>query len=52
MKGDTKMVEVLQFIFSDAWHFLGSIVMLIIVTMWQPIDITILNGGIKHDDNK
>lgn len=36
------MVKALEFVFFDAWHFLGTIVMLIICTMWKPIDITII----------
>lgn len=39
------MVKTLEFIFSDVWPFLGIIVMLIICTMWKPIDITIVTRG-------
>lgn len=39
------MVKALEFIFSDVWHFLGTIVMLIICTMWKPIDITVVTRG-------
>lgn len=41
------MVQVLEFIFSDAWHFLGTLVILFILAMWKPIDITIINGRVE-----
>ena len=46
------MVRALEFIFADVWHFLGVIVMLIICTMWKPIDITVINrpDGKKLDE--
>lgn len=42
------MAKTLEFIFSDVWHFIGTIVMLIIFTMWKPIDITVVNRGAGH----
>lgn len=44
------MEKALEFIFADAWHFLGAVVLLIICTMWKPIDITIMNG--RFDEKK
>ena len=45
------MLEVLDFIFADFWHFIGICVLLVIITMWQPIDITIVSG-VKTSDNE
>lgn len=41
------MLDVLQFIFSDFWHFLGFCVLMLIVAFWQPISIRI-----ERDDRK
>lgn len=37
------MVEVLEFIFESGWNFLGVCVLILLMTQWQPIDITIIN---------
>ena len=46
------MREVLEYIFADPWHFVGVLVMLVIITMWHPVEVNILNGRIeqKNDD--
>lgn len=53
------MKEILEFIFSDAWHFLGIVVLMFIPSMWRLInvDTTIIVGkvddlkkGIKDED--
>lgn len=45
------MKEVLEFAFSDVWHFIGCCVFMLIISYWKPIDITIINGPIRgHDD--
>ena len=46
------MREVLEFVFSDVWHFLGFCVFMTIIAYWKPIDITILNGRFKEKDNE
>ena len=46
------MVKVLEFVFSDAWHFLGCVVMLMIVALWKPIEVNVLNGYWKEKDNE
>ena len=35
------MIEILKFIFSNFWTWLGSAVLLAILTFWSPICITI-----------
>ena len=35
------MIQVLEFIFSSPWRFLGSLVLLVVFTFWQPIVIQI-----------
>ena len=45
------MIEVLEFIFSDFWHFLGCVVFLMVFVMWKPIDINVMNGYWKGDDD-
>ena len=37
------MIEVLDFIFNDVWHFLGVAILLAIAIMWKPIEINILH---------
>lgn len=47
------MLAVLEFIFEDAWHFLGCIVFMMIVALWKPIEVNVLNGYWKEDkDNE
>jgi hypothetical protein len=43
------MLEFLSFAFMDAWHFLGCLLFLIIVTKWRLITINI-NSGTKLQD--
>ena len=47
------MLAVLEFIFSDFWHFLGICVFMMIVALWKPIDLTVFNGywRDKNDEN-
>lgn len=33
------MLAILQFVFQDFWHWLGSAVLLAILTLWTPICI-------------
>ena len=38
------MLEVMKYVFSDFWHFLGTAVLIAIFTIWQPISIRIEKG--------
>lgn len=38
------MLAVLEFVFSDFWHFLGMLVLVLAFTIWQPISIRIEKG--------
>ncbi len=44
------MVAALEFIFSDFWHFLGCAVFLMIFALWKPVEVNILNGFVKGED--
>ena len=44
------MLEVLQYIFGDFWRFLGVCVFLMIFALWKPVEINILNGFVKGED--
>lgn len=47
------MVKALEFIFSDFWHFLGMCRLLMIVALWKPIEVNVMNGYWKeHDDDE
>lgn len=43
------MRQVLEFVFSDAWHFLGCCVFLMIIGLWKPIEVNVMNGYFKED---
>jgi len=38
------MLEVLQFIFSDFWHFIGTLILLIAICPWNNIKAVFVNG--------
>lgn len=38
------MLAVLEFIFGDFWRFLGCCVFLMIIALWKPVDVTVMNG--------
>lgn len=40
------MIEVLEFIFQDFWHFVGSFLLLLAICPWNRVTI----GGIKVAD--
>ena len=45
------MTNVLEFIFSDVWHFLGIVVMMLIISTWRfvNVDVTVIDSaGIKE----
>ena len=44
------MLEVLEFIFGDFWRFLGVCCFLMIVALWKPVEINVLNGYWKEKD--
>ena len=44
------MLEVLQYIFGDFWKFLGVCVFLMIFALWKPVEVNILNGFVKGED--
>ena len=44
------MLEVLQYIFGDFWRFLGVCVFLMIFALWKPVEVNILNGFVKGED--
>jgi hypothetical protein len=44
------MLEVLKFIFGDFWRFLGVCVFLMIFALWKPVEVNILNGFVKGED--
>ena len=56
------LVAVLEFIYNDPWHFLGTIVMMLIISTWRlfdvDIDVTLFGSSIKdlqkemNEDNK
>ena len=46
------MLKVLEFIFEDFWHFLGCAVFLMIFALWKPVDINVINGYWKKEDDK
>jgi hypothetical protein len=43
-------LEVLKFIFEDFWRFLGCCVFLMIFALWKPVEVNILNGFVKGED--
>ena len=45
------MKEVLQFVFSEPWHYIGTAILLAIFACWKPVDITVLNGRIEQKDD-
>lgn len=49
--GDS-VLEVLQFILSDFWRFLGVCVFLMIFALWKPVEINVLNGYWKERDDE
>ena len=44
------MREVLEFAFEDAWHFIGCCVFMMLVALWKPVEINILNGFVNGED--
>jgi len=46
------MLAVLQFIFDDFWRFLGVAVFLMIIAMWKPVEINVMNGRWKEKDDE
>lgn len=56
------MKAILEFIFADAWRFLGVVVMMLIVSTWRlidvDVDVTLFGSSIKdlqkemNEDNK
>lgn len=44
------MLQVMEFVFSDAWHFLGCCVSLMIFALWKPVEVNILNGFVERED--
>lgn len=47
------MVKALEFVFSDVWHFIGICVFLMILALWKPVEINVLNGYLRdrRDDD-
>ena len=45
------MLAVLEFIFGDFWHFIGICVLLMIITFWKPIDVTIMHDNRRKNDD-
>ena len=44
------MLAVLEFVFTDVWHFLGCVVFMMIIALWHPVEIVIAKdekGGNK-----
>ncbi len=41
------MVEVLEFIFQDFWHFIGTFILLLAICPWNNIRIGAKIGGEK-----
>lgn len=46
------MLEILEYLFSDFWRFLMTCVVLIILTQFKPVDVTILNGEFRDRSKK
>lgn len=46
------MLAVLEFIFADFWRFLGVCIFLMIIALWKPIEINVLNGHWKERDDE
>ena len=46
------MLEVVQYIFGDFWRFLQCAILLMIIAMWHPINITINAGRAGRDDRE
>ena len=44
------VVDALKVIFEDFWHFLGCAVFLMIFALWKPVEVNILNGFVKGED--
>ena len=44
------MREVLEFVFEDVWHFIGVCVLMMIVELWKPVEVNILNGFVERED--
>ena len=38
------MIEVLRFIFTDFWHWLGVAIMIFIITRWTPFQVYVVKG--------
>lgn len=41
------MLEILQFIFQDFWHFLGTLILLLAICPWN--NVKIKAGNVKED---
>lgn len=44
------MKEVLEFIFADFWHFIGTLCFMVLFALWKPVEINVLNGFVKRED--
>ena len=46
------MVALLEYICSDFWVFLRVCILLMIVALWKPIEVNVINGYWKKEDDK
>lgn len=45
------MYKVLEYVLSDFWRFLATCVFLMIVALWKPVEINVLNGYWKKPED-
>ena len=43
------MLAVLEYIFGDFWRFLQFATLLMIIALWHPIEVNVMNGYWKED---
>ena len=45
------MVELFKFIFSSPWNWLGTVILLVIFTMWTPFNFEVKVEAKKNEGN-
>ena len=48
------MLDFFKWIFGDFWRFLQFVIILVILVQWKPVEVNVLNGYWKEqeDENK
>ena len=42
------LLAVVEFIFEDFWRFLQCCILLMIISLWHPIEVNVMNGYWKE----